>query len=58
MRGGGSGRSWYTAMALWKLAVLFPYQRRRVADGIGDANYAQRGLIEGFLSAARPFRCR
>ncbi|WP_250284652.1 phosphotransferase family protein [Frankia sp. CiP1_Cm_nod2] len=45
---------WYTAMALWKLAVLFEYQRRRVADGIGDAYYSRPGLVEGFLAAARP----
>jgi aminoglycoside phosphotransferase (APT) family kinase protein len=45
---------WYTAMALWKLAVLFEYQRRRVTDGIGDGYYAQPGLVEGFLTAARP----
>jgi aminoglycoside phosphotransferase (APT) family kinase protein len=44
---------WYEAMALWKLAVLFEYQRRRFADGIGDEFYAQPGLVEGFLSAAR-----
>jgi len=45
---------WYTAMALWKLAVLFEYQRRRVVEGIGDHYYAQPGLVEGFLAAARP----
>jgi aminoglycoside phosphotransferase (APT) family kinase protein len=45
---------WYRAMALWKLAVLFEYQRRRVADGIGDDYYAQPGMVEGFLAAARP----
>ncbi|WP_083730990.1 phosphotransferase family protein [Protofrankia sp. BMG5.30] len=49
-----SNVDWYTAMALWKLAVLFEYQRRRVADGIGDAYYFRPGLVEGFLAAARP----
>lgn len=44
---------WYVAMALWKLAVLFEYQRRRVVDGIGDRYYASKGLVEDLLSAAR-----
>jgi aminoglycoside phosphotransferase (APT) family kinase protein len=48
-----SAVGWYEAMALWKLAVLFEYQRRRVAEGIGDQFYAKSGLVEGFLAAAR-----
>jgi aminoglycoside phosphotransferase (APT) family kinase protein len=47
-----SAVSWYEAMALWKLAVMFEYQRRRVADGIGDEFYAKPGLVEEFLAAA------
>jgi aminoglycoside phosphotransferase (APT) family kinase protein len=48
-----SAVGWYQAMALWKLAVLFEYQRRRVTEGIGDKFYAKPGLVEGFLAAAR-----
>jgi aminoglycoside phosphotransferase (APT) family kinase protein len=48
-----SAVGWYEAMALWKLGVLFEYQRRRVADGIGDEFYAKPGLVEGFLAAAQ-----
>jgi aminoglycoside phosphotransferase (APT) family kinase protein len=44
---------WYEAMALWKLAVLFEYQRRRAAEGIGDDFYAQPGRVDGLLAAAR-----
>jgi len=48
--------SWYAAMALWKLAVLFEYQRRRVAQGIGDHYYARPGLVDQLLGAARRIR--
>jgi aminoglycoside phosphotransferase (APT) family kinase protein len=46
--------AWYMAMALWKLAILFEYQRRRVEAGAGDDYYAQPGLVEGLLAAAQP----
>jgi aminoglycoside phosphotransferase (APT) family kinase protein len=46
--------SWYMAMALWKLAILFEYQRLRLAAGSGDPYYARPGLVEGLLAAARP----
>jgi aminoglycoside phosphotransferase (APT) family kinase protein len=49
---------WYMAMALWKLAVLFEYNVRRVAAGIGDPYYATPGLVDGFLSAARRITTR
>jgi aminoglycoside phosphotransferase (APT) family kinase protein len=45
--------SWYLVMALWKLAVLFEYQRQRVVEGIGDPYYARPGLVEELLTAAR-----
>jgi aminoglycoside phosphotransferase (APT) family kinase protein len=45
--------AWYMAMSLWKLAVLFEYQSRRVAEGIGDDYYSQPGLVEDLLLAAR-----
>lgn len=48
--------SWYMGMALWKLAVLFEYQSRRVSQGIGDRYYAQPGLVEELLTAARHVR--
>lgn len=44
---------WYTTFALWKLAVLYEYSRRRVLDGIGDPYYADPGLVAAFLADAR-----
>ncbi|MGQ0482874.1 MAG: phosphotransferase family protein [Pseudonocardia sp.] len=44
---------WYMAMALWKLAVLFEYQHRRIAQGIGDPHYADPTLVPELLTAAR-----
>lgn len=43
---------WYTALALWKLAVLYEYGRRRAVDGVGDAYYADPALVRSFLDAA------
>lgn len=48
-----SGLSWYVVLALWKLAVLFEYSRRRVLDGIGDPYYSDPGLVPRFLAQAR-----
>ncbi|HEY5857386.1 MAG TPA: phosphotransferase family protein [Aldersonia sp.] len=48
-----SNLSWYTTMALWKLAVLFEYSRRRVLDGIGDPYYDDPALVASFLDDAR-----
>lgn len=48
-----AGLSWYTTMALWKLAVLYEYSRRRVRDGIGDPYYANPTLVTNFLDDAR-----
>ncbi|SUE28867.1 phosphotransferase [Nocardia farcinica] len=45
--------AWYTTLALWKLAVLYEYSRRRVLDGIGDPYYADPGLVRRFLDDAR-----
>ncbi|WP_067652443.1 phosphotransferase family protein [Nocardia harenae] len=45
--------SWYTTLALWKLAVLYEYSRRRVLDGIGDPYYADPALVGRFLDDAR-----
>ncbi|HVV07951.1 phosphotransferase family protein [Amycolatopsis sp.] len=43
---------WYTALALWKLAVLYEYGRRRAVQGVGDEYYADAGLVKSFLAAA------
>ncbi len=43
---------WYTVLALWKLAVLYEYGRRRAADGAGDGYYADPALVTSFLAAA------
>jgi aminoglycoside phosphotransferase (APT) family kinase protein len=39
---------WYTVMALWKLAVLYEYSRRRA----GDPYYADQSLVSSFLREA------
>lgn len=43
---------WYVALALWKLAVLYEYGRRRAVRGVGDPYYADRRLVQRFLDAA------
>lgn len=43
---------WYTALALWKLAVLYEYGRRRAVSGVGDQYYRDPALVESFLAAA------
>lgn len=48
-----SNLSWYIVLALWKLAVLYEYSRRRVLDGIGDPYYSDPGLVQRFLADAR-----
>ncbi|PPJ23777.1 phosphotransferase family protein [Nocardia nova] len=45
--------AWYTTLALWKLAVLYEYSRRRVLDGIGDPYYSDPALVQSFLDDAR-----
>ena len=47
-----SGLAWYTVMALWKLAALYEYSRRRAAGDGGDDYYADEALVTSFLSAA------
>lgn len=44
---------WYTTLALWKLAVLYEYGRRRAVKGVGDQYYGDPILVESFLAAAR-----
>ncbi|MFC8178782.1 phosphotransferase family protein [Rhodococcus sp. NPDC057297] len=48
-----SNLDWYTTFALWKLAVLYEYSRRRVDHGIGDPYYADPDLVQRFLADAR-----
>ncbi|MCU1658632.1 MAG: phosphotransferase family protein [Pseudonocardiales bacterium] len=43
---------WYTAMVLWKLAVLYEYGRRRAAGANGDTYYADPVHVRSFLDAA------
>jgi len=43
---------WYTALALWKLAVLYEYGRRRAVRGVGDLYYADPSLVRSFLDDA------
>jgi aminoglycoside phosphotransferase (APT) family kinase protein len=44
-----AGLAWYTTLALWKLAVLYEYSRRR---GV-DPYYDDPRLVRSFLDAAR-----
>lgn len=44
--------SWYTGLALWKLAVLYEYGRRQAVAGHGDAYYDEE-KVQLFLAAAR-----
>lgn len=43
---------WYVVLALWKLAVLYEYGRRRAVRGVGDPYYADQRLVQRFLDAA------
>lgn len=47
-----SNLDWYTALAQWKLAVLYEYGRRRAVGGAGDPYYTDPGLVRSFLEAA------
>jgi hypothetical protein len=44
---------WYTTLALWKLAVLYEYGRRRVVEGVGDDYCADPVKVKSFLEAAQ-----
>ena len=44
---------WYITMALWKLAVLYEYGRRRAEAGRGDPYYRDPALVQSFLAAAQ-----
>ena len=43
--------NWYAALAMFKLAALYEYSRRRFEDGVGDPYYADPDLVTSFLTA-------
>jgi aminoglycoside phosphotransferase (APT) family kinase protein len=46
-----SGVNWYATLAMYKLAALYEYSRRRFESGVGDPYYADPGLVHSFLAA-------
>jgi len=46
-----SGVNWYATLAMYKLAALYEYSRRRFESGVGDSYYADPGLVNSFLAA-------
>ncbi|MGN6127120.1 MAG: phosphotransferase family protein [Humibacter sp.] len=44
--------AWYLALAEWKLAVLYEYNRRRAVAGHGDPYYSDASFVAEFLAAA------
>jgi aminoglycoside phosphotransferase (APT) family kinase protein len=46
-----SGVNWYATLAMYKLAALYEYSRRRYESGVGDPYYADPGLVSSFLAA-------
>jgi aminoglycoside phosphotransferase (APT) family kinase protein len=46
-----SNVDWYAALAMYKLAALYEYSRRRFEDGVGDPYYADPGQVIAFLAA-------
>ncbi|MDP7731204.1 phosphotransferase family protein [Mycobacterium sp. TY813] len=46
-----SNINWYATLAMYKLAALYDYSRKRLESGVGDAYYAQPGLVSSFLDA-------
>jgi len=46
-----SGVNWYAALAMYKLAALYEYSRRRFESGVGDPYYADPGSVSSFLAA-------
>jgi aminoglycoside phosphotransferase (APT) family kinase protein len=43
--------NWYATLAMYKLAALYEYSRRRFESGVGDPYYADPGLVSSFLAA-------
>lgn len=50
-----SNVNWYAALAMYKLAALYEYSRRRFEEGIGDPYYADPDMVASFLDAGE--RC-
>jgi len=46
-----AGVNWYATLAMYKLAALYEYSRRRFEDGVGDPYYADPELVTSFLAA-------
>src|SRR6202041_4114779 len=46
-----SGVNWYATLAMYKLAALYEYSRRRFESGVGDPYYADPGMASSFLAA-------
>jgi aminoglycoside phosphotransferase (APT) family kinase protein len=46
-----SNVNWYATLAMYKLAALYEYSRRRFEDGVGDPYYADPELVTSFLDA-------
>jgi aminoglycoside phosphotransferase (APT) family kinase protein len=45
-----SNVNWYATLAMYKLAALYEYSRRRFEAGIGDPYYADPELVMSFLA--------
>jgi aminoglycoside phosphotransferase (APT) family kinase protein len=46
-----AGVNWYATLAMYKLAALYEYSRKRFESGVGDPYYADPGLVSSFLAA-------
>ena len=46
-----SNVNWYATLAMYKLAALYEYSRRRFEDGVGDPYYADPTMVTSFLEA-------
>jgi len=46
-----SSVNWYATFAMYKLAALYEYSRRRFRSGVGDPYYADPDLVTSFLAA-------
>jgi len=43
--------NWHATFAMYKLAALYEYSRRRYLDGVGDPYYADPAFVASFLAA-------
>jgi len=50
------GIAWYVALAYWRLAVLYEYNRRLAEAGDGDPYYAGPEKVEALLAAGEQVR--